>query len=77
METSQRKEVVATRKNGDGNLIGFKLNDGTEYDFDQCWSAIERGELDLIATTGKDGAPVIRSKGDGNPYNNLSNLPEF
>lgn len=32
---------------------------------------------EVIATTGKDGASVIRSKGDGHSYNNLSNLPEF
>ena len=69
--------VVAVRKNEEGNLIAFKLEDGTELNFDDCWQAIHDGQLHLIATKGKDGAPVIRSYGDGDRENNLSNLPIF
>lgn len=72
-----KKEVVAVRRNEEGNLCCFKLNDGTEYDFNQCWEAITRGELDLIATTGKEGVPVIKSRGDEDLSNNLQNLPSF
>lgn len=72
-----QKEVVAVRKDEDGNLSEFKLDDGTVYNFQECWDAINRGELDLIATTGKEGVPVIRSYGDGDKSNNLRNLPSF
>lgn len=77
MSEEQKKEVIAVRKDNEGNLSEFKLNDGTVYDFKECWDAINRGELDLIATTGKEGVSIIRSHGDGNPDNNLSNLPTF
>ena len=72
-----KREVIAVRHGENGELVAFKLNDGTVYDFNQCWDAVNRGELDLIATTGKSGAPVIRSRGDGDLDNNLSNLPVF
>lgn len=72
-----KREVVAVRKDENGNLSEFKLDDGTVYDFQECWDAINRGELNLIATIGKEGAPVIRSYGDGDKSNNLSNLPPF
>lgn len=68
---------MAVRINSKGNLSEFKLNDGTVYDFNQCWDAINCGELDLIATTCKEGVLAIRSHGDGDMSNNLSNLPSF
>lgn len=77
MSEVQKREVVAVRKDENGNLSEFKLDDGTVYDFKGCWDAIGRGELDLVATTGTEGVPIIRSQGDGNPDNNLSNLPTF
>ena len=77
MSEVQKREVVAVRKDENGNLSEFKLDDGTVYDFKECWDAIGRGELDLVATTGEEGVPILGSPGDGNPENNLSNLPTF
>ena len=69
--------VVAVRKDTDGNLSMFKLEDGTVLDYGQCLDYIHQGQLNLIATEGKSGALIIRSQADGDPYNNLSNLPIF
>lgn len=70
-------KVVAVKKNDGGNLSKFKLSDGRIVNFDECAAMCDCGELNLIHTTGKDGAPVIRSYPDGDDSNNLSNLPEF
>lgn len=70
-------KVVAVKKNDEGNLSKFKLNDGRVVNLDECAAMCDCGELSLTHTTGKDGAPVIRSYPDGDESNNLSNLPEF
>lgn len=68
--------VVAVSKNKEGNLIAFQTDDGRIYSFGEMYDAIGAGQFpDLIATTGKEGAPVIRSQADGKPENNLQNLP--
>lgn len=73
----ERLKVVAVRKDGDGDLCGFKMNDGSTYDFEGAKNLIHEGKLDLICTTGNNGTEVIRSYPDGDESNNLSNLPEF
>lgn len=71
-------KVVAVHKNEEGNLEMFKLDDGRVLSFDECRQAINNGELpDLICTYGKSDAIIIRSQPDGDPSNNLSNLPTF
>lgn len=70
-------KVTAVRKDEEGNLSEFKLNDGRVVDFYGCKDLINEGKLDLISTTGKNGVEIIRSKPDGDPSNNLSELPEF
>lgn len=76
-------KVVATRKGTGGDLIAFKLDDGRELNFGECVTAIHNKEIEgLMVVDGKtrnDGSIplVIRSYGDGDPTNNLSNLPNF
>lgn len=80
--TTKRK-VVAVHKNSQGDLEKFKLNDGTILEFGEMVDAIDRGEFpELMAVYGKpsdDGYQplVIKSMPDGDPTNNLSNLPIF
>lgn len=69
--------VTAVRKNQEGNIVLFKLDDGRILDYSGCADAIHRGELNLICTTGKSGALSIRSQADGDPTNNLDALPTF
>lgn len=71
-------KVVAVRKNADGNLTDFKLDNGKQLSFDQCRNAIHTGEVEgLICTEGKGDSIIIRSEPDGDKSNNLSNMPEF
>ena len=72
-------KIVKVRKDSNtGELVAFKLDNGKELKFFDCYSAIERGEIEgVMATVGHSGAPIIRSLPDGNPSNNLSNLPTF
>ncbi len=71
-------KVVGVHKNSEGNLEQFKLDDGRVLSFEECRAAIHNGELpDLICTEGKSDRIIIRSTPDGDPSNNLSNLPEF
>lgn len=70
--------VVAVRKNSEGNITDFKLDNGKELNYEECRQAIHTGEVeDLICTTGKSGVISIRSEPDDIKSNNLSNLPEF
>lgn len=75
METQLK--VTAIRKDEEGNLAEFKLSDGNVVDFANCQKLINEGKLDLISTVGKNGVEVIRSKPNGDPSDNLSQLPEF
>lgn len=71
-------KVVGVRKNSGGDLEAFKLDDGRILSFEECRDAIHHGELpDLICTKGKSDSIIIRSTPDGDPSNNLSNLPQF
>lgn len=69
-------KVVAVARDDEGNLGAFQLDDGRVLGFEECRMAINAGELpDLICTEGRSGSIVIRSQPDGDPSNNLSNLP--
>ena len=61
-----------------GDLVAFQLDDGRELNFFDYYAAIDRGEIEgVLATNGRDGTPVIRTYPDGDPSNNLQNLPTF
>lgn len=72
------QKIVKLRKNDNGSIERFMLEDGTELSYAEALQKIEAGVIDnLIVQRGRDGQPIIRSKPDGNPNNNLDNLPEF
>lgn len=70
-------EVVAVKRDEDGNIEEFKLQDGTVLDYEGCLEYIHSGKINLIAQTNKAGGISIRSQADGAKENNLSNLPTF
>lgn len=71
-------KIVAVRKNSYGNLEAFKLDDGRELDYITAYDMVVDGKISgVIATTGKDNSLIIRSMPDGDPSNNLDNLPVF
>ncbi|HET7580185.1 MAG TPA: DUF3892 domain-containing protein [Bacillales bacterium] len=75
-----KKEIVAVRKNGDGDIQEVQFNDGSTASVAQ---AIQMAEEDLIAnvntgaTRGENSHKTLRSDPDGDPTNNLDNLPGF
>lgn len=71
-------EVVAVRKDNSGTITQYKLNDGTVIDHEQAVDMTENGEIDgCNITTARNGLKSIRSNPDGDPSNNLDNLPVF
>lgn len=73
-----REQFVAVQKNGDGDLTGFKTSSGRVLDYEQALQEVKDGRIAGVnAFKGKDGALHIRGDADGDPTNNLDNLPGF
>ena len=71
-----REQFVAVQKNGDGDLTGFKTSSGRVLDYEQALQEVQDGRISGVnAFKGKDGALHIRGDADGDPSNNLDNLP--
>ncbi|WP_028781886.1 DUF3892 domain-containing protein [Thalassobacillus devorans] len=72
------EQVVAVRKNGDGDIIELKLSSGQVVDYKQAQQMADNGEIEHVNTfRGRDGDKHLRSDADGDPTNNLDNLPIF
>ncbi|MFP4974598.1 DUF3892 domain-containing protein [Paenibacillus sp. CN-4] len=73
-----RESIAAVRKNGEGNLTAFRTSGGRVLTYDQAMEEIQLGHIAGVNIfKGKDGAPHIRGDADGDPANNLDNLPAF
>ncbi|WP_431803833.1 DUF3892 domain-containing protein [Halobacillus andaensis] len=66
------------RKNDDGDIVSFQTSSGKELSYEEAIAAVENGTIQG-ANVGKarNGRPVIRGNADGDPENNLDNLPTF
>lgn len=70
-------KVVAVRKNGDGSIRLYKLDDGRVLDAAQAVEATCMGEIEGCSVfTTRDGGESIRSDRGQYEYS-LSTLPEF
>ncbi|MUK87747.1 DUF3892 domain-containing protein [Ornithinibacillus sp. L9] len=76
-ETNGKEEIVAVRKNDDGDIIAFKTNSGRELDYVTALEEAKTGNIAHIDVFHKYGRDIIRSEPDGIKENNLDNLPEF
>ncbi|WP_042460368.1 DUF3892 domain-containing protein [Neobacillus dielmonensis] len=72
-----KEEVVAVRKNEDGDIIAFKTNTGRELDYLTALDEAKAGMIAHIDVFHKYGRDIIRSEPDGVKENNLDQLPEF
>ncbi len=72
-----KEQIVAVRKNDDGDLIAFKTNTGRELDYLTALEEAKAGNLANIDVFHKYGRDIIRSEPDGIKDNNLDQLPEF
>lgn len=78
LTTESKPQVVAVRKNGDGDIIRLKLSDGNEVDYLVAQRLAEQGLIDHVQVLkGKDGDKHLRSIPDNDTSNNLDNLPLF
>ena len=74
---SGAEQIVAVRKNDDGDLIAFKTSSGRELDYMTALNEAKSGKLAHVDVFHKYGRDIIRSEPDGMKENNLDNLPSF
>jgi hypothetical protein len=76
-QLSGKEQIVAVRKNDDGDLIAFKTESGRELDYISALSEAKAGKLAHVDVFHKYGRDILRSEPDGIKENNLDNLPHF
>jgi hypothetical protein len=74
---SGKEQIVAVRKNDDGDLIAFKTENGRELDYVSALTEAKAGKLAHVDVFHKYGRDILRSEPDGIKENNLDNLPHF
>jgi hypothetical protein len=74
---SGKDQIVAVRKNDDGDLIAFKTESGRELDYVSALTEAKAGKLAHVDVFHKYGRDILRSEPDGIKENNLENLPHF
>lgn len=73
-----REQIVAVQKNGDGDLTAFKTSSGRVLDYAVALQEVQAGHIAGVnAFKGRDGETYIRGDADGDPSNNLDELPNF
>ncbi|MHA6484650.1 DUF3892 domain-containing protein [Paenibacillus sp. strain BS8-2] len=80
MDSSQqeRETIVAVQKNGDGDLTAFQTSSGRQLDYQAALQEVQAGLIAGVnAFKGKDGEIYLRGDADGDPTNNLDQLPLF
>lgn len=74
----QRDRIVAVQKNGDGDITAVKTSSGRELDYQSALQEVQAGQIAGVnAFKGRDGEMYIRGDADGDPTNNLDQLPLF
>ena len=78
MGTPGREQFIAVQKNGDGDLTAFQTSTGRILDYEQALKEVQSGAIaGANAFKGRDGQLYIRGDADGDPTNNLDQLPLF
>ena len=72
-----QEEIVAVRKNEEGNLMAFQTNTGRVLDYVSALTEAKQGKLTRVDVFHKYGRDILRSEPDGIEENNLDRLPEF
>lgn len=74
----QKQQVVAVRKNGDGDIVELKLSSGQVVDYKTAQQMAKSQQIENVNVfRGRDGDEHLRSNADGDPTNNLDNMPTF
>ncbi|MFC4560108.1 DUF3892 domain-containing protein [Virgibacillus kekensis] len=72
-----QEQIVAVRKNDEGDIIAFKTESGRELDYLTALDEAKAGKLAHVDVFHKYGRDIIRSEPDGIEENNLDNLDTF
>ncbi|CAH8769793.1 DUF3892 domain-containing protein [Paenibacillus dendritiformis] len=73
-----REMIVAVQKNGDGDLTAFQTSTGRQLSYEQALNEVQAGNIAGVNVfKGRDGGMYLRGDADGDPTNNLDNLPLF
>ena len=76
--SSQKEQVVAVRKNAEGDITDLKLTSGQVVDYKMAQTMAKGGQIEGVNVfKGRDGEEHLRSNADGIKENNLDNLPQF
>jgi hypothetical protein len=77
-QVQAQEEVVAVRKNGDGDIVELKLSSGRVVDYKTAQAMAKNNEIrNVNVFRGRDNEEHLRSNPDGREDNNLDNLPTF
>ncbi|QGH33521.1 DUF3892 domain-containing protein [Gracilibacillus salitolerans] len=72
-----KEQIVAVRKNDEGDIIAFKTNSGRELDYVTAIDEAKAGKIEHVDVFHKYGRDIIRSEPDGIKENNLDQLDTF
>ena len=72
-----KEEIIAVRKNDDGDIIAIKTKQGRELDYVTALEEAKAGKLAHVDVLHKYGRDILRSEPDGIKENNLDELPQF
>jgi hypothetical protein len=73
-----KETFVAVKKNNDGDITTFKTSTGRVLDYEQALNEVKNERISGVnAFKGRDAEMYIRGDADGDPSNNLDNLPHF
>lgn len=75
---SETMKIKAVRKDENGTIQQYQLDNGTTVDVNQAIQMVKNKEIENCNVfTTRNGSEAIRSNNDGDPSNNLDNLPTF
>lgn len=73
-----QETFTAVQKNGDGDITSFQTSSGRVLQYEQAKQEVQNGTIQGVNVfKGRDGDMYIRGDADGDPSNNLDNLPTF
>jgi hypothetical protein len=76
--TGNRETFAAVQKNGDGDITAFQTSSGRHLSYPEALQEVQAGNIAGVnAFKGRDGETYIRGDADGDPANNLDQLPLF
>ena len=71
-------QVIAVRKNGDGDIVQLQLSSGEVVDYKTAQQMAKNNQIaNVNVFRGRDEEEHLRSDADGRTDNNLDNLPTF